>query len=160
MSFDQNLTISPFKTNFPVSATRSLYVHGAVVGQAQFKSTREFHLKTVIKVPVLSKTGTAHLSSALNQQLQGTSFNGVSQLKLQVQNIDSSAVSWIPTEFVSGVLVGVVGGFFLSAAGSQGAVPGAIGIGLGAGLIGVGILHLSYGTIDYTLGVSGLEVQY
>ncbi|NNM55088.1 MAG: hypothetical protein HKM05_10245 [Spirochaetales bacterium] len=114
----------------------------------------------MVKVPVLSKTGTAHLSTALNQQLKGTPFNGVTQLKIQVQNIDSSAVSWIPVEFESGVLAAVIGGLLLGVGGSQGTVPGAIALGVGAGLIGGGFLHLNYGTIDYTLGVSGLNVQY
>ena len=160
MTVNQNLSVAPFKTSFPVSASQALFVHGHVVGQDQFKSSQEFKIKKIIKVPVLSQEGSAHLSSDLTKQMEGTAFNGMTQLQLKVKNIYSSAVSWIPVEFETGTLLGLLGGIILGEGGSQAVVPGAVVLGLGAGLVGGGFLHLYNGTIDYTLGITGVKVQY
>jgi hypothetical protein len=165
-TLDQKTSLAPIAADFPVSASKALYIDGKTVTEAQFSSTKPFEAKKVVKLPVLQKTAAIDLAPDLKAQLSGTDYNGIVQLKVSVKDIDSSAIEWIALErnlgfttlFGGAALIGV--SLSPESKGGLSLVPGAVLMGMGAAFLGGSAWHEKAGTIDYTYSLSGVSVKY
>jgi len=161
---DQKLTLAPISAPFPVSASQSLYAKGTVISSNQFSKSKPFAIVTKVKVPFKATESKVDFGKDLKAELAGTDYNGVTQLQVQVANVDASLIGWIPWETEMGTILALVGGTTATigvGANVPGAlVPGLVITGIGAGFIGLGIYQANTGTIDYTFNLNGVEVKY
>ncbi len=160
---DQTIKMAPLSTSFPVSASQTLQVGDKTYDDSQFQQTQEFSTKKVVKAHLSDKEIDLGLTPLLNDQMRGSSFNGVTKLRIDVQNVDNSTPAWVVFEQNWGVSTALVGAWLYafsdpSAGGSR--TPGLITMGVGTALFGLSFLHASVGTVDYTFNVSGLKVKY
>jgi hypothetical protein len=170
-TFDQKVNIAPLKTPFPVSASSSLLVGDKTIGGDQFVDTQAFSLSKTIRVPLSVGKTDLGLSSLLDQELKGTSYNAVTNLKVEVTTVNKSVTGWVVAEQNLGlVLVGasVFGWFGLIYQEGQPGVKvdessyraAEVVFWSGLAMFPLSIIHSGFGTVDYTFDVSGLKVRY
>jgi hypothetical protein len=171
---NQRVILAPVSADFPVSASRTLMVDGNVIGEDNILDSKAFSIEKKVKIPLIKKEANVDFTPDLKGQLAGTDYKGVTQLKVTVDNIDSSATSWITIEQDYGILFAFLGGALIAldpptsgspninngAASSGLLVPGAIMAGAGVALFGGSLIHRHYGTVEYALSLSGMKVKY
>jgi hypothetical protein len=163
-SFNQNISIAPVETQFPVSASRTIYDGGKIIAEDQMKERTPFSVTQEFKVPMGADTGKIDLTPLLNAQIAGTQFNGVTQLNVDIAKIDNSVATYVMLERYSSIVLLACGAALAgieSINGDKADYSSSIGvIGVSAALFGGSFVHNHFGSIKYTVNMNGVGVRY
>ena len=169
-SVDQHVTLAPIYNSFPVSASSSVYINGLILSKAEYHILKEFKFEKVFSIKLKNRDVKIDLQSDLKKIIEQANAKGIVELKIDIKDIDTSAVSWITLERYGG-FIGVGGGFgwyviqnYMQTDETNNntdtLITSAAMVGSGALLFGGSILHESLGTIKYTLEISGKAITY
>lgn len=165
-SVDQRMSLAPIDTDIPVSATKQLYVNGNVIKENSFQKSEAFTLTKKYSLPMKVKEGSIELKNEINSLIKGGEYNGVTELKFNIKEIDTSAVPWVALERDFSFLCAGFGGLALASMASMPRSDNAYIIlassffGTGAALLGISYIHEHFGNIEYTIDISGMKVRY
>lgn len=166
-SINQNLRIAPLATDYPVSASASLYVDGRSISTDQIQVIKEFTFTKSYAPRITEEEALLDLTTEIDAVMTETGANAVVKLRIGVVRTDTNAVTWIAFERYLGVVAlgGAVGLAYMAATYSGDGPSGSLTLsvalgGLGAAALGGSFLHQHLGTVGYTVRVDGVAVRY
>jgi hypothetical protein len=166
-SINQTLKLDKIKSDYPISATKSIYTKGQVIRNENMDNSKPFTLSKEIKVPLKEKSAYINLSSDLISEINKSGANGITDLKINIIKIDDSANSWVAFERGLGSFLGAIGIglMYVSSTipkenGGENYLPAIITVGTGSGIFGMSFIHEKLGTVKYSLQISGFTIKY
>jgi len=165
-SMNQSMKMAPLGTNYPVSASSSLFVGGKTISGEGLHSAKDFEFMKYYSPKMTEREVQLDLADDLTRIIEQNGANAIIKLRVSVENIDTGAIGWISFERSGGVLI-VLGGGALVGFGAIGG-PAAQGIetaGIITSIAGAAIfagswLHQSLATVGYSVKIDGTTVRY
>src|SRR5208283_47003 len=167
-TMNQSIHVVPLGMNYPVSASSALYVGGQTLSEGQLVPVKDSEIMKYFSPKLTEKEVQLDLATDLSKVIAENNAKGIIKLRIEVENIDTGALSWISFERSGGVLL-AVGGASLAAFGgalstggsSQGVVTaGIITTVAGAAMFAGSWLHQSLATVGYSVKIDGTAVRY
>jgi len=137
-----------------------------VVTENSFQKSEAFMFTKNYSLPMKAKEGNIDVKNDINSLIKGSEFNGVTQLKFDIKDINTSSVPWVAIERDLSFLCVGFGGLALTSIASMPRSDNAYLIlassffGAGAALLGISFIHEHFGNVDYIIDISGMKVKY
>ncbi len=160
-STNQKLLLAEIDVGKPISGSKSMLIDGKTIGDKNLSNKTEFTIVREVSLPIKAKEGLIDINSDLKKELQD--YDGVIGLKMKINNIHSSDISWLAFERYLGSFLVLFGGYYFAAIGTYSTNPdyqlGFVLIGSGLSLFGGSILYEALGKIKYDIEFSGTKVD-
>jgi hypothetical protein len=169
-TLDQKLVFKGVDPSLPTSASASLFVNGAAVGEGEYKTLAPISVTKEVVVPLKTKESVVDISPDLKSAVAQQGGDAVAKLKISIDGFSSPDYAWVGIERYLGAYTMVFSGCFLAmslspnpgvSAPYDSKIPLAFGsvCAGGAALFGLSFLHESLGHATYSIGLNGVAVK-
>ena len=97
-SMNQSLKMAPLGTNYPVSASSSLFVGGKSISEEGLHSAKDFEFMKYYSPKMTEREVQLDLADDLTKIVEQNGANAIIKLRISVENIDTGAIGWISFE--------------------------------------------------------------
>jgi hypothetical protein len=170
-TLNQKLVFKGVDPSLPTSASSSLFINGASVGEGDYKTLTPISITKKVVVPLKDKESVVDISPDLKSAAAQQGGDAVAKLKVSIDDFSSADFQWVSFERTLGLYTTVLSGACLAfvaentspsaSSSSDSTIPlvfGGICAG-GAALFGLSFLHEHLGHATYTIGLNGVAVK-